>query len=54
MKEKYRTDEAYRLRESERGKLKYIKVKEQRRLDTLAKEAATTEQYQEEEEQNLT
>ena len=54
MKEKYRTDEAYRLRESERGKLKYIKVKEQRRLDALAKEAATTEQYQEEEEQNLT
>ena len=42
MKEKYRTDEAYRLRESERGKLKYRKVVEQRRLDALAKEAATT------------
>ena len=42
MKEKYRTDEAYRLRESERGKLKYMKVVEQRRLDALAKEADTT------------
>jgi hypothetical protein len=42
MKEKYRTDEAYRLREIERGKLKYRRVVEQRRLDALAKEAATT------------
>jgi PhoPQ-activated pathogenicity-related protein len=41
MKEKYRTDEAYRLREIERGKLKYRRVVEQRRLDALAKEAAT-------------
>ena len=40
MKERYKNDEAYRLREIERGKLRYRKLVEQRRLDALAKEAA--------------
>ena len=39
MKERYKNDEAYRLREIERGKLRYRKLVEQRRLDALAKEA---------------
>jgi hypothetical protein len=38
MKEKYKNDEVYRAKEIERGKLRYRKLVEQRRLDTLAKE----------------
>ena len=37
MKEKYRTDEAYRLREIERGKARYRKRIEQQQLDALPK-----------------
>ena len=42
MKEKYKYDEVYRNSEIERGKLRYRKLVEQRRLDTLAKETTTT------------
>ena len=42
MKEKYKNDEVYRTKEIERGKLRYRKLVEQRRLDALAKEATTT------------
>jgi hypothetical protein len=38
MKEKYKNDEVYRAKEIERGKLRYRKLVEQRRLDALAKE----------------
>jgi TRAP-type C4-dicarboxylate transport system substrate-binding protein len=38
MKEKYKNDEVYRAKEIERGKLRYRKLVEQRRLDVLAKE----------------
>ena len=41
MKEKYKHDEVYRNSEIERGKLRYRKLVEQRRLDTLAKETST-------------
>jgi hypothetical protein len=39
MKEKYKNDEVYRAKEIERGKLRYRKLVEQRRLDALAKDA---------------
>ena len=42
MKERYKNDEVYRNSEIERGKLRYRKLVEQRRLDALAKEAVTT------------
>ena len=41
MKEKYKHDEVYRAKEIERGKLRYRKLVEQRRLDALAKETST-------------
>jgi hypothetical protein len=39
MKERYKNDEVYRAKEIERGKLRYRKVVEQKRLDVLAKES---------------
>ena len=42
MKEKYKNDEVYRASEIERGKLRYRKLVEQRRLDALAKANTTT------------
>ena len=39
MKEKYKNDEVYRAKEIERGKLRYRKIVEQKRLDALANDA---------------
>jgi hypothetical protein len=41
MKEKYKNDEVYRAKEIERGKLRYRKLVEQRRLDSIAVDVPT-------------
>ena len=49
MKERYKNDEVYRNSEIERGKLRYRKLVEQRRLDALAKDSTTTSTAEESE-----
>jgi hypothetical protein len=43
MKEKYKNDEVYRAKEIERGKLRYRKLVEQRRLEALVEPTPAAE-----------